>query len=345
MSGYNAFLMNSTLNNGLPDQFSVLRINPETQPFQQRSLDAFLDEKILSPNDPVAQNEELGWTYDMYISKENLQRVSRPVLKNHRKKNSFQNTTKGYQNASGAGVYENHHRTKNEKQRPRNVRIAGSPPSGADYNRFSRTNSSHRPNTERAQLMNREFEPQQLADAEGVLNTVVFIKGLKYTVNRKEIYNYFSSCGNIIDVELPMCRRRRGRSRGICWITYEHPSSVNEALSLNGTFFQEREVRVFVAKSARAQNNGNRTTLFVWGLPPQIRDLDMGKKENTRRQLEALFLFAGEIKSIRIPKPSIRGPIAFIEFFEPDDAATGLSIDGRMFHGSAIRVEFARNAR
>jgi len=142
-----------------------------------------------------------------------------------------------------------------------------------------------------------------------------------------------------------MCRRRRGRSRGICWITFERPSNVEKALRLDGTAFQDREIRVFLAKSARAQNHGNRTTLFVWGLPPHIGDLDLAKKEITRTQLEAMFLFAGEIKSIRIPKPSIRGPIAFVEFYEPDDALYGLCLDGRIFHGSTIRVEFARNAR
>lgn len=178
-------------------------------------------------------------------------------------------------------------------------------------------------------------------------NTVVFVKGLKYTVNRKEIFNHFSKCGNILDIELPMCRRRRGRSRGICWITFERASNVDGALTLDGSTFQDREIRVFLAKSARAQNrtDGNRTTLFVWGLPSNIGELDLAKKETTRTQLEAMFLFAGEIKSIRIPKPSIRGPIAFVEFYEPDDALYGLCLDGRTFHGSTIRVEFARNAR
>eukprot|EP00494_Astrolonche_serrata_P003329 UN03335 len=34
----------------------------------------------------------------------------------------------------------------------------------------------------------------------------------------------------------------------------------------------------------------------------------------SKAHVEAMFLFAGEIKSVRIPKPSIRGPIAFVEF-------------------------------
>jgi len=356
------------LKNSLPDQFPILTLNPDAQPFQKRSLSDFLDQKILHKQPKKEYGEDLWGERKSWGGKqEKMKREPQP-----------NKSRTGPPSAKPIGI-DPRPNTKRSPTMPPSARMKGvksvtrTMPSSSRNNRVpspgfnsfprsvSKVKYTH-DNTNPSPHVGHSHPPRsaepihhgggseirseiQVQAPEDVVNTVVFVKGLKYTVNRKEIFSHFSSCGNILDIELPMCRRRRGRSRGICWITFERPVNVEKALRLDGTAFQDREIRVFLAKSARAQNHGNRTTLFVWGLPPHIGDLDLAKKEITRTQLEAMFLFAGEIKSIRIPKPSIRGPIAFVEFFEPDDALYGLCLDGRIFHGSTIRVEFARNAR
>jgi len=78
----------------------------------------------------------------------------------------------------------------------------------------------------------------------------VYIANLKYEVTEKEIRELFSDFGEIESIKL-------FAERGYCFINFEKEKDAKEALSLNGTMFLGRDLKVDEARPQR-QNHSDR---------------------------------------------------------------------------------------
>lgn len=71
----------------------------------------------------------------------------------------------------------------------------------------------------------------------------IFVGGFRDDATEQEIYNHFRHCGSIKCVDVPNMRHNR-KSRGFAFIEYDVKESVERAIKLNETYFQERKIHV-----------------------------------------------------------------------------------------------------
>ena len=72
--------------------------------------------------------------------------------------------------------------------------------------------------------------------------TSIFISNLSFTTSKDDLNNHFKSCGNITSSDILV--NKDGRSKGLGIITFDNVNSMNKALLLNDTIFNERNIKV-----------------------------------------------------------------------------------------------------
>jgi len=78
-------------------------------------------------------------------------------------------------------------------------------------------------------------------------NEQIYIGNLPYRANERELRDYFSSYGQIVDVRV-VKDRRTGRSKGYAFITFSSAREANKSLVLHGTEMDGRSMVVRIAK-------------------------------------------------------------------------------------------------
>jgi nucleolin len=80
--------------------------------------------------------------------------------------------------------------------------------------------------------------------------TTVFIGNLSYQINEDEVYEFFSTCGNIKEI-----RWNQGDFKGYGWVEFDDTNSPDEAMKLNGKDLAGRAIRIDYAapKKSRPQ--------------------------------------------------------------------------------------------
>jgi len=75
----------------------------------------------------------------------------------------------------------------------------------------------------------------------------VYVGNVDYTATAEELAEYFSRCGQVDYVNIPV-NRYTGRARGFGFVTFASREEAERAMSLNGTEFKGRPIQVNFAK-------------------------------------------------------------------------------------------------
>eukprot|EP01017_Pseudomicrothorax_dubius_P037223 TRINITY_DN5429_c0_g1_i1.p1 TRINITY_DN5429_c0_g1~~TRINITY_DN5429_c0_g1_i1.p1 ORF type:complete len:341 (-),score=102.45 TRINITY_DN5429_c0_g1_i1:211-1233(-) len=180
----------------------------------------------------------------------------------------------------------------------------------------------------------------------------VIVKGLSWSAEQRDIEKHFSAFGSVSNVNL--LKGPDGRSKGIAFVRFDSPSSVDGALSQNGTEFMSRTIYVEKTRPREDRNSGrqqgrsfggssgggggsrenNSTTVFVG-------NLSYGISEDA---LQDFFEDCGSIKAVRLPKDNdgkLRG-FAYVEFDSSRGVQKAVEKNGEEFEGRNIKVDFQR---
>ncbi len=83
----------------------------------------------------------------------------------------------------------------------------------------------------------------------------IYVGNLSYDTTEDDLRNLFQKHGDITELNLIM-DRETGRSKGFAFVSFSDSNAVEGALSLNGTEFQSRTIRVNLAKEGGAKRGG-----------------------------------------------------------------------------------------
>merc|ERR1712037_1072663 len=146
-------------------------------------------------------------------------------------------------------------------------------------------------------------------------NLKIYVRGLPWKANEDEVREYFSTCGEIISIEMPIMDD--GRSSGTAIINFKTKQACETCLELNGSDFNGRWLNIKYSTpkpiwSPRepSQKVDGCTTVFVGNLSFQI-------DENTLREA---FGECGEITQVRFAEDRETGQFkgfGHIEFANP----------------------------
>ncbi|OGO92670.1 MAG: hypothetical protein A3F10_00490 [Coxiella sp. RIFCSPHIGHO2_12_FULL_42_15] len=85
----------------------------------------------------------------------------------------------------------------------------------------------------------------------------IYVGNLSYDTTSADLDNLFSEYGAIVETKL-ITDRDTGRSKGFAFITFEQVQSAQDALALDGTTFQSRNIKVNMAKEGGTGGGGAR---------------------------------------------------------------------------------------
>ncbi len=83
----------------------------------------------------------------------------------------------------------------------------------------------------------------------------IYVGNLSYQTSSDNLSEAFSSFGDIDEVKL-IVDRETGRSKGFAFITYNESDAAQEALALNGSMLDGRQIKVSIAKAEQRTGGG-----------------------------------------------------------------------------------------
>ena len=83
----------------------------------------------------------------------------------------------------------------------------------------------------------------------------IYVGNLAYSVNEEELEGLFNSYGEIVNVNL-IRDRNTGRSKGFGFVEFSTPDQAQEALKMDGQPFQERPLKVSLAREQQQRRAG-----------------------------------------------------------------------------------------
>lgn len=86
-----------------------------------------------------------------------------------------------------------------------------------------------------------------------VAEDTIFVSNLPDHVGSGEIIDFFKEYGKIKDHKLPF-DKKTGKSKKICFVTFENERDVKNALKADGRTFREKKIRVSIAEKRSSDN-------------------------------------------------------------------------------------------
>lgn len=171
---------------------------------------------------------------------------------------------------------------------------------------------------------------------------VAYLQGLPWTAEDSEVKGFFTSVGNIVNIELPLAEN--GRSSGTALVTFGSRSALDSALELNGQIWPgtERWVRIVENKAARKSPGPPASTtkpegcdtVFVGNLPWDVEEA----------QMIELFSSCGEVAKVRFATSAEDGSFkgfAHVQFVDGNSTDAAVKLYGTDLNGREIRVDYA----
>lgn len=78
----------------------------------------------------------------------------------------------------------------------------------------------------------------------------IYVSNLNYSITQDELRDFFSACGEVTDVSIPVDRETR-RPRGFAFVEFKDPSDIQAAMDLAGQTLKGRTVNISEAKERR----------------------------------------------------------------------------------------------
>lgn len=75
----------------------------------------------------------------------------------------------------------------------------------------------------------------------------VYVSNLNYSITKDELRDFFSQCGEVLDISIPV-DRDSGRSRGFAFVEFADEQNIQAAMQLAGQELKGRNVNVSEAK-------------------------------------------------------------------------------------------------
>lgn len=75
----------------------------------------------------------------------------------------------------------------------------------------------------------------------------VYVGNLNYQITQDELRDFFSPCGEITDVSIPVDRETR-RARGFAFVEFKDADAIQAAMGMTGQTLKGRTVNVSEAK-------------------------------------------------------------------------------------------------
>jgi len=167
----------------------------------------------------------------------------------------------------------------------------------------------------------------------------MYIRGLPWRATEDEVREYFSTCGEITSIEMPIMDD--GRSSGTAIIDFKTKEACESCLELNGSDFNGRWLNIKYSTpkpiwSPRepSEKAEGCTTVFVGNLSFQI-------DEETLRDA---FGDCGEITQVRFAEDRETGHFkgfGHIEFANTESTNLAVKMTGTDIMGRPVRVDYA----
>lgn len=164
-----------------------------------------------------------------------------------------------------------------------------------------------------------------------------FVVNFDYATTEDDLKGLFSPFGNIVAIRI--VKDQIGRSKGYAYIEFETEKSAQSSLTLHGTLYKGRSLKVSISsppsRKNRREDEAQAFTVYVSGLPEDIEKAD----------LEKLFGESGKLKDVRVIKERVTGKpkgFAYVEFEDSTSAENALKLDKSTLKGKSIGV--ARSA-
>jgi RNA recognition motif-containing protein len=164
----------------------------------------------------------------------------------------------------------------------------------------------------------------------------VLVSNLSWTVTEDELFNFFSSCGNIQSITIPYDNELK-RIKGFSFVRFNDKESFVKALELNNKMFKERILKIIERKKQNEpdlqKTKGNDDKIVC------IKNLS---QFTTEVDLKKLFSEYGDV-IIRRPVFNDTGKFknfAFIEFQSIDSAKQSLEKNGLYLNDKEIIINY-----
>jgi len=163
----------------------------------------------------------------------------------------------------------------------------------------------------------------------------IFVGSLSWGVTDEMLREHFSGCGNVLRANVPI--NDEGKSRGIGFVDFDSPDAVTEALKLDGSDLDGRNISVQLKNKPTTPKTPRSTpedsepsrTLFVGGL----------SYNSTYDSIRGMFESYGIIEDLRHLEDK---GMAYIDFSSVEEAqAAKEATAGQDLDGRWLRVNYA----
>ena len=86
----------------------------------------------------------------------------------------------------------------------------------------------------------------------------IYVGNLSYDVSEQDLESLFSEFGKNLQIKL-VKDFETGRSKGFAFIEFENASEAQSALSMDGKEFQDRRLKVNIARDKPSRSSGDRS--------------------------------------------------------------------------------------
>lgn len=157
-------------------------------------------------------------------------------------------------------------------------------------------------------LQNTEFSSSNEATED---RRKLFIRNLKFKTKKYDLEEYFSSFGDIEEVDFPVTKVT-GRSKGFAFVTFQEQSAAERALNYSHTF-QGRQLNLAYATNDPPPAQCRTNVICVKNVTPEI----------TREQIMEHFSNFGSVLAVDLPvdpATNKRRPYCFVHFTYEEEA-------------------------
>jgi len=164
-----------------------------------------------------------------------------------------------------------------------------------------------------------------------------------------DVWNFFASCGTIVNVKIPKDRFTY-ESRGMAFVDFENTFDTDKAVKMTGQSLAGQAVRVEYAapkndRAAGGRGGGNGGHESPRTKPEGCTSVVVRNLSKTTSE-EELWKLIKDCKSannvsIMFDRDTFesRG-IAFIDFDDTDDTDKAVALTGKTLHGMAVRIDY-----